>query len=71
MTRQRVSSSIIKSIGYDPENHILEIEIRGGGIYQYFEVPAAEHDSLINAASIGRYFAKVIKPTYRFRRVKY
>ena len=70
MTRQRVSSSSIRSVGYDPDTEILEIELRNGGIYQYFQVPAKEHDSLVNAASIGRYYAKIIKPAYKFRRVK-
>jgi len=61
---------MMRSIGYDPDNEILEIELRNGGIYQYFQVPAEEYDSLINAESIGRYFAKIIKTEYRFRRVK-
>lgn len=70
MTRIRVTSSSIRSIGYDPQGMILEIELRNGGIYQYFRVPAKEHDSLLKAESIGRYYAKVIKPNYKFRRVK-
>lgn len=70
MNRQRVSSSSIRSIGYDPENKILEIELRGGGIYQYFQVAAGEHESLLSAESIGRYYAKIIKVAYKFRRVK-
>ena len=70
MNRQRVSSSSIRSIGYDPDTKILEIELRNGGIYQYFRVPADEHASLVSAASIGRYYSKIIKPAYKFRRVK-
>ncbi len=70
MNRQRVSSSSIRSIGYDPDNEILEIELRHGGIYQYFQVPTQEHESLISAESIGRYYAKVIRPAVRFRQVK-
>lgn len=70
MTRHRVSSSSIRSIGCDPDNKILGIELRNGGIYQYFQVPAAEHESLLSAASIGRYYTKIIKPAYKFRCVK-
>lgn len=70
MTRQRVSSTNIRSIGYDPGNRILEVEFRDGGIYQYFEVPPEEYDSLTKAGSLGSSFAKAIKPKYRFRRVK-
>ncbi len=70
MTRQRVSSTSVKSVGYDAGNRILEIELKNGGIYQYFQVPAEEHKSLIDAESVGRYYAKVVKPLYRFRRIK-
>jgi len=58
-------------VGYDPGNRILEIELRGGGIYQYFDVPREGYEALVGAASIGRYYSKVIKPTYaRFRKIK-
>lgn len=70
VNRERVSSSSIKSIGYDPDAEILEIELRNGGIYQYFHVPNKVYDDLINASSKGRYFSVYIKPAYRFRRVK-
>ena len=49
---------------------ILEIELRNGGIYQYFQVPAEAHANLINASSIGGHYTKFIKPVYRFRKVK-
>lgn len=70
MTRERVSSSIIRSVGYDPDNRILEIELRRGGIYQYFQVPAEPYRSLVEAESIGRHYTKFIKPVYQFRKVK-
>lgn len=60
----------MRSIGYDEGNRILEVELRGGGIYQYFQVPAEEHRALIEAESVGRYYAKVIKPAYKYRRIK-
>ncbi|MGD9562145.1 MAG: KTSC domain-containing protein [Pyrinomonadaceae bacterium] len=69
MTRHRVSSSSIRSVGYDPENQILEIELRRGGVYQYFQVPPEAHQALIGASSIGRFYTKFIKPEYRFRKV--
>ncbi|MEQ1762067.1 MAG: KTSC domain-containing protein [Pyrinomonadaceae bacterium] len=71
MTRQRVSSTSIRSIGYDADHRILEVEFRNDGIYQYFDVPREEYDDLVGAASIGRYYSKIIKPTYtRFRKVR-
>lgn len=71
MTRQRVSSTSIRSIGYDADHQILEIEFRNGGIYQYFDVPREEYEAVISAASIGKYYSKFIKPIFlKFRKVK-
>ncbi|NOT49594.1 MAG: KTSC domain-containing protein [Acidobacteria bacterium] len=70
MTRQRVSSSSIRSVGYDPENRILEIELKHGGIYQYFEVPEEVHSDLKAAASVGRYYTKYVRNICRFRKIK-
>jgi hypothetical protein len=70
LTRERVSSSSIRSVGYDPDNRILEIELRHGGVYQYFQVPPEAHQSLVAATSIGGHYTKFIKPAYRFRKVK-
>lgn len=36
MERQYVSSSNIASIGYDPDNQVLEIEFLSGAVYQYY-----------------------------------
>ena len=36
MIRQPVSSSNIRSIGYDSMSSTLEIEFHSGGVYQYF-----------------------------------
>lgn len=38
MIRQPVSSSNIRSIGYDSKSNTLEIEFHSGGVYQYFGV---------------------------------
>ena len=70
MNRERVSSSSIKSVGYDPDAEILEVELGHGGVYQYFDVPGRVYDDLINASSKGRYFNVYVKDVYRFRRLK-
>lgn len=69
MKRERVSSTSITSIGYDPDAKILEVELRAG-IYQYFGVPAKVFDDLRNAASKGRYYSKFIRDAYKYRKVK-
>ena len=70
MIRQPVSSSNIRSIGYDPESQTLEIEFHSGGIYQYFNVPVSVYDALMRASSIGGYFHRYIKDRYRWKKVR-
>jgi len=71
MNRTSVSSSNLASVGYDPENMILEIEFQHGGIYQYFDVPESVYQSLMNADSHGKYFdAYIKKGGYRFKKIR-
>lgn len=70
LLRNSVESSNIKSIGYDSENEILEIEFNLGVVYQYFGVPQNEYDTLMNADSHGRYFDRNIKKAgYKFVKI--
>jgi hypothetical protein len=69
LKRVPVSSSSVRSVGYDPARFILEIEYRSGGVYQYSHVPAAAHRLLLQAASIGEYVNTVIKPRFEAVRV--
>lgn len=64
MDRHIVSSSVIRSVGYDATKLILEIEFQNGTIYHYFAVPAKVHDSLLSVGSKGRFFDAWIKPNY-------
>ena len=69
MERQTVTSSNIKSIGYDLRDQILEIEFNSGSIYQYFGVPQDIYLSLMNSGSYGQYFHANIKNIYPTQRV--
>ena len=69
MDRIPVSSSNIESIGYDEDSGTLEIEFKNGTLYQYFDVPAHVHTSLISASSIGGFLASTIKGAYRYSKV--
>jgi KTSC domain-containing protein len=70
MRRARVRSSSIRSVGYDLEQHVLEIEYAGGGVYDYLDVPPEEALGLLESASLGRYVNGEIKPHYRCRPVR-
>jgi hypothetical protein len=70
MERQYVSSSNIASIGYDPENMVLEIEFLSGSVYQYYDVPQSIYDGLMAADSHGKFLAAYIKKGgYRYAQV--
>ncbi len=62
MNRQSVSSSNIRSIGYN--NRVLEVEFNQGSIYQYRDVPETLYHDLMNASSHGSFFAKYIKNSF-------
>jgi len=69
MERQEVNSSNIASIGYDPETSVLEIEFRGSGIYEYYDIPRDVHEKFARAPSHGRYFDQYIKDLYKFSKI--
>lgn len=47
MKRQSVSSSNLRSVGYDPETKTLEVEFQNGSVYQYFNVPPQVYKGLM------------------------
>lgn len=65
ITMQPVSSSMILAVGYDDEQQSLTIQFNNGRTYSYGGVPQAEFDNLVNAQSVGKYFAQNIKGVYR------
>lgn len=67
MKRKYIKSAGIISIGYDSENHVLELEFAGKKVYRYYNVPLEEHENLMKSESRGEYFNKCIKPKdYKF-----
>jgi len=69
MEREKVESSSLDSVGYDPRSETLEVEFKNGGVYRYLEVPEDEWRSLRTAESKGSYLNTHIKPTYRYRKL--
>jgi KTSC domain len=64
MERTPVSSTNLRSIGYEPETATLEVEFNTGAVYQYHGVPQEAFDSLMQAGSKGVYFNAHIKNSY-------
>ena len=68
MKREPVESTAIKSIGYNEDKQILEVEIlETGRVYKYFNVPLEEYMDFLDAKSLGEYYNRVIKENYEFR----
>jgi hypothetical protein len=61
---------MLTSIGYDAEQHILELEFNSGKVYQYFEVPAQVYQDMMKNDSKGSYFRSVIDGAYNYVQVK-
>lgn len=71
MKRKPVTSSVLASVGYNPDNMTLEIEFRSTGfVYRYFDVPEIEFRRLLSAKSLGRYFNHNIKDDYRYIQIR-
>lgn len=69
MIRKPVTSSNLKSVGYDPESAMLEIEFQDGSVYQYRGVPQNVHQALMAAASLGSFLHKHIRGKYSYHKV--
>jgi hypothetical protein len=69
MKREFVKSSNIKSIGYDVNLKILEVEFYQSGIYQYLDVPENLYKELMSALSKGSFFYSRIKNYFLCKKI--
>lgn len=69
MQREVVSSSNLRSVGYDWWSRTLEVEFNSGNIYRYSAVPHERYVRLMNAGSKGSYFHAHIRNSFSYRRV--
>lgn len=69
MKRSPVTSSNIKSVGYEEKTTLLEVEFNNGKVYQYHPVPMNIYLEMVASESIGTYFNKNIKnaPGIKFK----
>lgn len=69
MLRRVVDSTSFRSLGYDPQRNILEVEFTNGHVYQYLDVPRDLYDGLCRSSSKGRYFHTRIRDAFAAVRV--
>jgi len=63
MRRQQVESTSLESVGFDAATNQLEIQFRAGGVYRY-AVPRRIYRELMEASSLGAFFARRIRHAY-------
>jgi len=59
--------SNLRSVRYDAETMVLEVEFHAGGLCEYHDVPLAVYQALMAAASRDEYFEKNIRRRFRHR----
>lgn len=65
-----VESTILRTVAYHCDRKLLQLEFHNGAVYQYFNVPAAFHDGLLEAPSKGTYFNHFIRDKFDYAQVK-
>lgn len=69
MDRIPVSSTNIRSIGYDQQSSVLEVEFTSGDVYQYFNVSEHLYQQFLYASSHGQFLNDNIRHNYRYQKV--
>jgi KTSC domain len=64
-----VQSGLLARMAYDHHQTLLQLEFRGGTVYQYFQVPCQTYQDLLQAASKGAYFNRHIRRVFRCARL--
>ena len=64
-----VESTTLSAVAYDEFKEMLRLQFCSGARYEYVDVPAAVHASLLSASSKGRYFNQVIRGRYAYRSI--
>jgi len=70
MDREPVESSNIESIGYDAGSGVLEVEFKGGSVYQYSGIPQEVYNELMEAGSVGSFIHRRIKNVFECERIE-
>jgi lysyl-tRNA synthetase, class II len=69
MTRKLITSTGLKSVGYDAAAHVLEVELQSGPVSRYFDVPPSVYQALMSAPSKSQYFDDNVQGKYEHRQI--
>ncbi|MCX4242116.1 KTSC domain-containing protein [Paraliomyxa miuraensis] len=69
MERAPVESKALRSVGYDAEARVLELEFSGGKVYQYLDVSPELHAWLMRSKDKMAVFRNKIDGCFEYRRI--
>lgn len=69
MERTSIISTNIKSVGYDKESLLLEVEFTSGEVYRYFDIPEHLYQTFLHASSHEEFLNNNIKFNYRYQKI--
>lgn len=67
---KNLSSSQIKSIGYDIDLGDMYVEFHNGKVYKYVDVPEWTYNAFLKADSPGKFFHGEIKNQFDYENVR-
>ena len=70
MERKKVSSSHVRSIGYDAREQILEIEFFSGSVIQYSRASSEIYRRLMASTTMKSYIEDNIQDNYTEKRIR-
>lgn len=62
-------SEALESVGYDPETRTLRVQFRGGGLYDYLDVPPEVFRFILAAEHPWSAWQEHITSAYDYRRL--
>ena len=65
----RLSSSVLKAVGYDAKRRVLRVRFPNGRLYEYLDVAPSRWAEMMAAASRGAFFNRHIRDDHRFERL--
>lgn len=70
MHRIELDSTVLAWVRYLPDQHLLQVGLRTGKDYDYFDVPLSTYRELLLSESKGRYYNSHIRKAFPFNRVQ-
>jgi hypothetical protein len=70
MDMQRVDSSNIEAVGYDPVTSEMHVRFTNGNLYAYKGVSAETHQDLMAADSPGSHLHEFVKGQHEYEKLE-